>query len=58
MLGLIKRYRELCEQYYEVYKQQIPFELAWQTLDYRIAWLENMLYEKEKGDVNAYKEDK
>ena len=38
---------DLCEKYYEVFCEYVPFELAFETVEYRIEWIKERL--KEKG---------
>ena len=47
MTNKIWEHWELCEKYYEVFGEYVPFELAFETVDYRIEWIKERL--KEKG---------
>ena len=39
---------ELCEKYYEVFGEYVPFELAFETIENRFEWIKERL--KEKGE--------
>ena len=37
---------EFCEKYYEVFGEYVPFEIAFETKEYRIEWIKERLTEK------------